>query len=327
MSASAAHVLDLFRALHRRKPDLRLGAVMDAALGRSGVDPKARWSRLTPDDLDAVAELLDERLAIMGDDEPLSGLFLLVDGPNALWRNFYVCAALEPVESAGDVVRVAVRAFVGAVRSWAAKHRASYALVVWDAGDGGRGALLPSYKANRIDHPAGTEGMIDAAVAALGRAGVASCMSEGYEADDVIAAYTKAAVARGLEVAIVSQDKDLRQLVNDRVWVIGPKGERIGPAEVEAKFGVPPSLLGDYLALAGDGSDNVKGVPGVGPKTAVELVRKHGDLAAVLAAAPEMKGKRGALLVEHADAARLARQLVTLRDDAALPIPIEETRV
>lgn len=91
-------VLDSFRALHKRQPDLRLGAVMDTALGRSDVDPKERWSRLTDDDLEAVAEVLDERLAIMGDDEPLSGLLLLVDGPNALWRNFHVCAALAPDE-------------------------------------------------------------------------------------------------------------------------------------------------------------------------------------------------------------------------------------
>lgn len=324
--STAATVLDLFRDLHKRQPDARLGAVMDAALGRSDIDPKERWARLTSDDLGAVAEVIDERLAIMGDAEPLAGLLLLVDGPNVLWRNFHAMAGMSGAP-ADDCARQAARSLPISVRSWASKFGAAYALVAFDLGDGGRGALWPAYKATRADHPAGTEGMMDAAVDELERAGIASAAAEGYEADDVIAAYAKAAVARGLEVAIASNDKDLRQLVTDRVWVYdASKQQRIGPAEVEAKFGVGPALLGDYLALVGDSGDNIPGVPGIGPKTAVDLLRKYGTLAGVLDAAPEMKGKRGEALVEHADAARLARRLVTLRDDVALPIPIEEMR-
>jgi DNA polymerase-1 len=150
---------------------------------------------------------------------------------------------------------------------------------------------------------------------------------EGLEADDIIACYTQAALAQGWRVTIVSSDKDLMQLMTDpSVDMLDTMNNRtLGPEYVQEKFGVGPAMLGDVLALMGDSVDNVPGVPGVGPKTAAKLLLEHGDLEAVLAAAPAMKaGKLRDNLIEHADAARLSKVLVTLKCDANLPEPLED---
>jgi DNA polymerase-1 len=149
---------------------------------------------------------------------------------------------------------------------------------------------------------------------------------EGFEADDIIATYTKAAVAAGWHVTIVSSDKDLMQLIQPGVDMYDTmKNERRGPDYVMGKFGVLPEQLGDVLALMGDSVDNVPGVPGIGPKTASKLITEYGDLESVLAAAPDMKkSKMQENLIEHAEMARLSRRLVALHDATALPEPLEE---
>ncbi|KQM86190.1 DNA polymerase I [Sphingomonas sp. Leaf23] len=153
------------------------------------------------------------------------------------------------------------------------------------------------------------------------------CIEElGLEADDIIACYTQAALAQGWAVTIVSADKDLMQLMTDpSVDMLDTMNNRtLGPEHVVEKFGVTPDKLGDVLALMGDSVDNVPGVPGVGPKTAAKLINEHGNLEAVLAAAPEMKkGKLRDNLIEHADNARLSKVLVTLKCDGALPEPLD----
>jgi DNA polymerase I len=150
---------------------------------------------------------------------------------------------------------------------------------------------------------------------------------EGWEADDLIASYAKAAMAQGWQVTIVSSDKDLMQLVEDGSLDLYDtmNNRRLGRAHVEEKFGVGPEKLGDVLALMGDSVDNVPGVPGVGPKTAAKLILEHGDLESVLAAAGGMKkGKLRDNLIEHADMARLSRRLVELACDVPLPDPLDE---
>ena len=154
---------------------------------------------------------------------------------------------------------------------------------------------------------------------------------EGLEADDIIACYAKAALAEGWKVTIVSSDKDLMQLIVD----VTPNGgsldlldtmnnRRLGRAHVEEKFGVGPERLGDVLALMGDSVDNVPGVPGVGPKTASELIKAYGDVEGVLAAAPEIKKpKLRQALIDHADNARLSRELVRLVCDRPLAQPLD----
>ncbi|OQW72451.1 MAG: DNA polymerase I [Proteobacteria bacterium ST_bin13] len=153
------------------------------------------------------------------------------------------------------------------------------------------------------------------------------CIEEaGLEADDIIASYAKAALAQGWEVTIVSSDKDLMQLIAPGLDMYDTmNNRRLGPGDVVEKFGVGPDRLGDVLALMGDSADNVPGVPGIGPKTAAKLILEHGDLESVLAAAPAMKpGKLRDNLIDHAEMARLSRILVTLKDDAALPDPLDD---
>jgi DNA polymerase I len=148
----------------------------------------------------------------------------------------------------------------------------------------------------------------------------------GLEADDLIASYAKAALVKGWQVSVVSSDKDLMQLIQPGLDLYDTmNNRRLNAPEVIEKFGVGPERLGDVLALMGDSVDNVPGVPGVGPKTAAKLIVEHGDLEAVLAAAPAMKlGKLRDNLIEHAEMARLSRVLVTLKDDADLPEPLDD---
>ena len=151
--------------------------------------------------------------------------------------------------------------------------------------------------------------------------------TEGLEADDIIACYSKAALAQGWEVTIVSSDKDLMQLIEPGLDMYDTmNNRRLGAEHVAEKFhGVTPAQLGDVLALMGDSVDNVPGVPGVGPKTAAKLILEHGDLESVLAAADGMKkGKLRDNLIEHAEKARLSKVLVTLKCDVALPEPLED---
>src|SRR6478609_10202230 len=151
---------------------------------------------------------------------------------------------------------------------------------------------------------------------------------EGLEADDIIACYTMAAKAAGWRVTIVSSDKDLMQLVEEDAGIDmldTMNDRRIGREQVLEKFGVPPEKVGDVLALMGDSVDNVPGVPGIGPKTASQLIQQFGDLETVLASTEQItKPKLKQSLIDHADAARLSRELVRLVCDAPLPEPLED---
>ncbi|MBB3912242.1 DNA polymerase I [Sphingomonas desiccabilis] len=148
---------------------------------------------------------------------------------------------------------------------------------------------------------------------------------EGWEADDLIASYAKAALAQGWQVTIVSSDKDLMQLIEPGLDMLDTmNNRRLDASHVVEKFGVPPSQLGEVLALMGDSVDNVPGVPGIGPKRAAELITEYGDVESVLAATDSMKkSKMRDNLVEHAEAARLSRKLVTLACDVPLPEPLD----
>jgi DNA polymerase-1 len=205
--------------------------------------------------------------------------------------------------------------------------------VILDAGSKSfRNDIYQDYKANRPPPP---EDLVPQfpLVRDATRAFSLPCIEEqGFEADDLIASYARAAAAQGWNVTIVSSDKDLMQLVGTcekgggKVDMLDTmKNQRIDIPEVMEKFGVPPEKVGDVLALMGDSVDNVPGVFGVGPKTATKLIQDYGDLEAALAAAPDMKkSKLQERLIEQAEQARLSKVLVTLKEDCTLPMPLED---
>jgi DNA polymerase-1 len=188
-----------------------------------------------------------------------------------------------------------------------------------------RNQLYDQYKANRPPAPPELVPQFPLIRDATRAFSIPCLEEEGLEADDIIACYSKAALREGWQVTIVSSDKDLMQLIEPGLDMLDTMNDRrIGREQVIEKFGVPPSQVGEVLALMGDSVDNVPGVPGIGPKTASKLIQEFGDLEAVLAAAPDMKpSKMRDNLIEHADKARLSRKLVELVCDSPLPEPLD----
>lgn len=196
-----------------------------------------------------------------------------------------------------------------------------------------RNEIYPEYKAQRPEPPEDLRPQFPLIRDAT-RAFSLPCIEEqGLEADDLIATYAVEAAKQGWNVTIVSSDKDLMQLIGDAHggtidMLDTMKNVRLGPAEVEEKFGVPPEKLGDVLALMGDTVDNIPGIYGIGPKTASRLIVEHGSLAGALDAAPEMKkSKLKERLLEGREMAELSRVLVTLKEDCELPQPLEEMKL
>lgn len=192
-----------------------------------------------------------------------------------------------------------------------------------------RNEIYPDYKANRPPPP---EDLVPqfAMIKDASRAfNLATVEMPGFEADDVIATYARLADEAGIKVTIVSSDKDLMQLVRNQIGMLDPmKNRRIGHDEVIERFGVGPDKVVEVQALAGDSTDNVPGVPGIGVKTAAQLIHEYGDLDTLLARAEEIKQpKRRQNLLEHADLARVSRNLVRLKDDVEVPYALDELRL
>ena len=199
------------------------------------------------------------------------------------------------------------------------------AVVLDKASTSFRNEMYPDYKAHRPAPPEDLTPQFPMIRDATRAFSLPMIEEENVEADDMLASYARAAEAKGWQTTIVSSDKDLMQLIGPKIDMLDTmKNASIGPAEVEAKFGVLPEKLGDVLALMGDSVDNVPGVPGIGPKTAAKLVLGYGDVEGVLANTDKLKGKQRENLEAHADMARLSRELVRLREDCPLPIPIED---
>ena len=251
---------------------------------------------------------------------------ILIDGSGFIFRAFH---ALPPMSRADGTPVNAVFGFTNMLARLLQNHEGSHIAVVFDAGRTTfRNDLYDKYKAQRPEPPPELVpqfALVRDATAAFGVPGVELA---NWEADDLIASYARAATEAGGRVTIVSSDKDLMQLVTDRVVMQDPiKQKPIGPAEVMEKFGVPPNKVVEVQALMGDSVDNVPGVPGIGPKNAAQLIQEFGDLDGVLAAAGTMKpSKRRDMLIQHADAARISRKLVELCCDVPLPLTLEELR-
>ena len=253
----------------------------------------------------------------------------LVDGSSFIFRAYHVLPRLtnRHGEPAGAVYGYTTMLWKLAKELHEADGPTHLAVILDKSEHTFRNDLYDQYKAHR---PPAPEDLVPQfpMIRDATRAFSLPCIEElGWEADDLIASYAKAALAQGWHVTIVSSDKDLMQLLTEPGidMLDTMKDRRMGPEAVVEKFGVGPEKLGEVLALMGDSVDNVPGVPGVGPKTAAKLILEHGDVEAVLAAAPNMKpGKLRDNLIEHADMARLSRRLVTLADDVPLPHPLEE---
>lgn len=192
-----------------------------------------------------------------------------------------------------------------------------------------RNEIYPDYKSHRPPPPDDLIPQFPLFREACQAFDVVSIEQEGFEADDIIATYAKTGIEAGYSVVIVSADKDLMQLVRPGITLLDPlKNRQIDIPEVTEKFGVPPDKVIDVQALAGDSSDNVPGVPGIGVKTAAELIQTYGDLETLLSRASEIKQpKRREILLANIENARLSKRLVTLREDAALPHALEDLRL
>ena len=250
----------------------------------------------------------------------------LVDGSGFLFRAFHALPVLTRPD--GTPVN-AVLGFTNMLLKLLDDLQATHVAVIFDsARESFRNEIFSEYKANRPDPP---EELIPQfpLVRDATRAFRVACLEQpGFEADDLIATYARRALEEELDVMIVSSDKDLMQLVSDRVSMFDAlKNRKIGPAEVKEKFGVGPERVVDVQALAGDSTDNVPGVPGIGVKTAAQLIQAYGDLDSLLTRASEIKQpKRRQSLLDFAEQARLSRKLVRLRDDAPMDVTVSELR-
>ena len=256
----------------------------------------------------------------------------LVDGSGYIFRAYH---ALPPLTRKSDGLQVnAVLGFCNMLwklmRDMPPDNRPTHLAIIFDKSEVTfRNKLYPEYKAQR---PPAPDDLIPqfALIREAVRAFDLPCLEQsGFEADDLIATYVREACERGATATIVSSDKDLMQLVTDCVSMYDTmKDRRIGIPEVIEKFGVPPEKVVEVQALAGDSVDNVPGVPGIGIKTAAQLITEYGDLETLLKRAPEIKQpKRREALIEHAEKARISKKLVQLDDHVALDVPLDELAV
>jgi DNA polymerase I len=210
------------------------------------------------------------------------------------------------------------------------EERPTHLAVVFDKSEKTfRTEMYPDYKAHRPDPPDDLRPQFKFIREAVQAFDLPCLEQDGFEADDLIATYVREACEAGATATIVSSDKDLMQLVTDCVVMFDTmKDKKIGPAEVMEKFGVPPEKVIEVQALIGDSTDNVPGVPGIGVKTAAQLIGEYGDLETLLARTAEIKQeKRRQALIDHAENARLSKKLVTLDDRVALDVPIGDLAV
>ncbi len=240
--------------------------------------------------------------------------FVLVDGSSYLYRAFH---AMPELSNAEGEPTGAVYGVVNMLRTLQREFPQGRIVVVFDApGENFRHRLFEAYKANRPPMPDELRVQIEPLRAIVEAMGLPLLVVDDVEADDVIGTLASQASRAGHEVVVSTGDKDMAQLVDGRIRLINTMtGECLDEAAVEAKFGVRPGQIVDFLALTGDSSDNIPGIPGVGPKTAAKWLRRYGDLDGIVAHADEIGGKIGQRLREHLEQLPLSRRLATIRCD------------
>jgi DNA polymerase-1 len=270
---------------------------------------------------------------------PESPRLFLVDGYALIYRAFYALIARPLTTSKGENTS-AVWGIANFLQRLISTHKPEYLGWVHDSGLSFRHERYPAYKATREklsdELQADFDRGMDRICQLLEAYRIPILTVPGFEADDVIGSLVQRGTERGINVIVVSGDKDFQQLVRPGVWLLNPG--RGGSAGVEEhwvgienasdRLGVPPQFVTDYLALVGDSSDNIPGVRGIGDKTACELVRQYGDLESILAHASEIPKKRPReALLEFAENARLSKELVTIRDDLPVQLDIEALKI
>src|SRR6188768_14590 len=256
----------------------------------------------------------------------------LVDGSGYIFRAYH---ALPPLTRKSDGLQInAVLGFCNMLWKLLTEmpkdNKPTHLAVVFDKSEKTfRTDFYPQYKAHRPDAPADLIPQFPLIREAVKAFDIPCLEQAGFEADDIIATYARMACEAKATATIVSSDKDLMQLVNDCVTMYDTmKDKRIGRAEVIEKFGVGPEKVIEAQALIGDSSDNVPGVPGIGPKTAAQLIGEYGDLETLLSRAGEIKQeKRRQALIDNAEMARISRKLVTLDDKVKLETPLADLAV
>ena len=251
---------------------------------------------------------------------------ILVDGSGYIFRAFY---ALPPMSREDGTPVNAVFGFTSMLLKLSEDMEGENILVVFDAARTTfRNEIYKEYKANRSEPPEELVPQFDLIKKATTAIGLKSLEVENYEADDIIATYVKIAKKENIETLVISSDKDLMQLIQDHVSLYDPmKNIKIGPEAVFEKFGVSPDKVIDVQALAGDSSDNVPGVTGIGVKTASQLINEYGSLEKLLDNASSIKQeKRRESLINNAELAIVSKKLVSLFSDVPIPYKISDLK-
>jgi DNA polymerase-1 len=269
-----------------------------------------------------------EGAATADGDAERGGELFLIDGNSLAYRAFF--ALPESIATADGRPTNAIYGFASMMAKILIEHDPAAVVVAWDAGMSNREQVYEEYKAGRPSRPDLLREQWPHLAPLAEAFGFSNVRVSGWEADDVIASLAREAQRAGLPVMIVSGDRDVYQLVDDRIRVMatsrGVTDTRIYDREgVVERYGVPPALVPDLIGLKGDTSDNIPGVPGIGEKTAAELLQRFGSLEQVLDSIDEISGpKRKRNLAEHADDARVSKALATLTDDVEVPIDVRE---
>jgi DNA polymerase-1 len=262
------------------------------------------------------------------DADKVEDELFLVDGNSLAYRAFF--ALPESIATADGRPTNAIYGFASMMAKALIDHRPKGVIVAWDAGMSGREKEYPEYKAQRPSRPDLLREQWPHLAPMAEAFGFRNVQVEGWEADDVIATLARRASDAEIPVMIVSGDRDVYQLVREGVRVMttsrGVTDTRVYDSEgVVERYGIPPELVPDYLGLKGDTSDNIPGVPGIGDKTAAQLLQKFGSLEAVLESVDEISGaKRKQNLTEHAEDARVSKQLATLHEDVDVGIDVRD---
>jgi len=246
----------------------------------------------------------------------------LIDGHSHIYQSFYAIRGLSGPR--GEPVN-AIYGFAGSLMKLLREAKPDYLAVALDEGAPTfREAAYSEYKAQRRPMPEDLQVQIPVIREMLKYMNIPVLSLPGYEADDVIGTAATKAAGEGLKVVMVTRDKDFRQLLGPNISIYDPKTETtLDEAALLASDKIRPEQVPDVFGLSGDATDNIPGVPGIGPKTALELIRKYGSLEKVLARADEIKGRRGQMLKEHAEEARMSKSLATIERHVPVELDIE----